>query len=375
MALGRDLARCLLRFYELPPAAHAAYGSAARPSSKRKGGSLNPIEIDSDDGAAPSPIETDGNGGAASSSVAAGRSASHKKRAGSALASGPSSSVDFAKDKVTIELGGSDDEDIVRRAQVRADERIALEIHHAREPSEELRDAFYQRVHVDWRTRKGEDVHILHTHGSWLNDEEVLAALHRALSDACEKGGEMAEQTVVCNLLTPKASQNVGCRVTSQFRYAIWAAHLDESHWCVVLVDLREMLAETGPPSVYFFDPLGGAIPEHLKPLVAETLQQLFRRFKGRASPASSPNYYELMPGVQMQTDMHQCGVYCVWMAHQFLLNGFPRYRSDYAFANWLDVRLESSTSEFRERYFFSTQPRRKARPETIARLPGGWSA
>ena len=196
----------------------------------------------------------------------------------------------------------------------------------------------------------------------WLNDEDVEEGMKAAMRDVnIDDDGSV----YFCNQLRFSGDGNdaalSGIRKTNDRRFSNMQAHNSKfvwfvnltpvnrsqdawlgpvggSHWVVILAELPSRIEylHAQPQSnitlrVRFFDPMGGSLPANVRTEFERLIDQQFvaNAMRLNMELASSRladniqidyNYENLGLHIQMNEGV-QCGVYCIWFFHQFLVN------------------------------------------------------
>ena len=221
----------------------------------------------------------------------------------------------------------------------------------------------------------------------WLTDLDVDNGMRAAFSDAnADEDGSVhfCSQLFFStdgneNLTAPKKQNDLRfAKLQAHHSKFVWFVNLTPvdrslgamnrpgrgSHWVVILAELpvRIEYLQTHAPNitlrVTYFDPMGGDLPENIKGeferLINEQLvANAMRLNTSLAASTFSENiqlqyeYGNLRFRIQ-RSDAVQCGVFCIWFFHQFLVNNmnlvdlmtWKRPRNQSKPANRTDFRM-----------------------------------
>ena len=241
------------------------------------------------------------------------------------------------------------------------------------------RHKFKRPILAAGREVGGRTVNILKGDVEWLNDDEVHQGILRAISDASNKKGIPSNLVHYADSLKHAGPHWEGGnrsndgrvrKITPDTQYIIWFVNttpfdrapgaLNSSssgnHWCVILVDIGCSLSEIHeralnyllttkdlpykiPVTIHFFNPMGGSIPGEIQTAVQDSFNRTFLQALVRDGAEAYDNILRVVEdndddnrniysvdytfkdvGRGVQQDGVQCGVYCIWMVHQFLL-------------------------------------------------------
>lgn len=194
----------------------------------------------------------------------------------------------------------------------------------------------------------------------WLTDEDVDNGMKAAFSDAnADKDGSVyfCGQLLFstdgnANLTAPKKQNDLRfSKIQAHHSKFVWFVNLTPvdrrpgamnrpgrgSHWVVILAELPVRIGylQTHEPNitlrVKYFDPMGGDLPESIKGeferLINDQLVGNLMRLNKEL--AVSPLYNNIKLSYEyknlslriQRNDTVQCGVFCIWFFHQFLVN------------------------------------------------------
>lgn len=206
----------------------------------------------------------------------------------------------------------------------------------------------------------------------WASSKDIEDCISRAIEETATHGGILANEVYFCNELLytdspertfAKNNEQRLARInglTLDTRYIMWFVNLTPtpqsisndpsgSHWCVLLVDFPDATSHASLPikhihesyphmyaRVRFFDPMGGEI----SPLIESKITRLLNdQLIGNVLRINFENYNTHLPENpqmnllnlhieifnlkwKLQQDGVQCGIWCIWFAHQFMLTG-----------------------------------------------------
>lgn len=239
----------------------------------------------------------------------------------------------------------------------------------------------------------------------WATSLEMEKGFSQAVEEAVQSDGVLANQVYFCNeLLHTNSEERIGmhkineCKfsrkhgLTLDTRYIMWYVNLTPtpqdienyrsgSHWCVILVDFtRDSTDSTHEslaigslheifPNVYarvrFFDPMSGGITPNIRREIERLLDNQLRANLLRINK----NYARLLPEHpteeiltlrvntidmrwSLQSDGVQCGIWCIWFAHQFMLTGVLDFTAWYRPPR--PTKISQNQLAFRSWYFSS---------------------